>query len=422
MSLNKTIEQHLDIRNREIWKPFLGNLCLVIVLFCLGICIGLFIRQAKTVEKEMLTRARSHVNSLTLTRHWNSLHGGVWVEKKAPEQWSPRDITTDDGKVFTPKSPALMTREMAQLAREFGNYTFRVTSLAPINPINAPDAFETQALLAFQTGVTEFHTKEKKGGATYFRYMAPLTADQSCRRCHGNGNAGIPQGGISISFDVSQTEKSLQTTSFYILLSGLATLAILFAIIYLLVRKLILRLRGALETIQIMATTDELTGLANRRHFFNRFNDEARLSIRHGHTLSLIILDLDHFKRLNDQHGHQAGDLALKSIGKLLREVCRRTDIISRYGGEEFIVVLPQTDAAGTLALAEKLRQRIAELEITVNERTSLRLTASFGVITSTAEQLKAMANCCDKMIQLADLTLYRAKGNGRNRVEIFTV
>jgi len=419
------MDQHFDIKNRKIWKPFLINLCLVILVFSTGVFIGLFARQKQFLEEQMLIRAQAHFNSIIVFRQWNALHNGVYVEKKKAVTSNPYltnpDITTVDGRVFTKKNPALMTREVAELTAQRHDCSFRITSLKPLNPTNRPDAFEEEALRAFADGANERYTKVREGDITFFRYMAPLATEKSCLPCHASQGyrEGDIRGGISIKFDVSTMEIELKRNLFVLALLGMATLAILFITIYAMVLRLIVKLRQAIHTIHLMATTDELTKLFNRRHFFGRFNDETRLSIRHGHWLSLIMLDLDHFKRINDEYGHQVGDTVLKETAILLKEVCRATDILARYGGEEFIVLLPQTDREGALALAEKLRQRIVAHDIWVDESTTLRLTASLGLVTMNGDQLKAMANC-DKMIQLADLALYRAKGNGRNRVECF--
>ncbi len=420
-------EKKLDVRTTEIWKPFLINLCLVILLFGLGIYIGLVIRQRQAVELAILTRARAHFAGLLGTHRWNTHYGGVYVEKKPGVTANPflenPDITTVDGRVFTMKNSALMTREISELAKKGGAFTFHITSLTPLNPANRPDDFERQALKSFERGARERYAKVKAGTNTSFRYMAPLFVEQGCLKCHAKQGyqEGDVRGGISVTFDISRSEQALRQQMVILVVVSIVSLLILMAIISHLVRKLIARLNSAITTIQTLTTTDELTRLPNRRHFFARFNGEASLSVRHQRTLSLIMFDLDHFRRVNDEYGHQIGDLALKEISVLVKEVCRSTDILARYGGEEFIAALPETDAAGALALAEKLRQRIADqaIPLDMDDVSFLHLTASFGLVTRTAEQLKAMASY-EKMIQLADLALHQAKARGRNRVEVF--
>jgi diguanylate cyclase (GGDEF)-like protein len=162
-----------------------------------------------------------------------------------------------------------------------------------------------------------------------------------------------------------------------------------------------------------MAITDELTGLRNRRNLFQRLAEEADRSLRYAHTTCLILLDLDHFKKINDDHGHPAGDAVLRAVGDTLRQYCRHSDIAARYGGEEFALLLPETRPAEAAAVAEKLRAAIQARTITLENGVELHVTASFGV--ACYQQGKEGVT---HLIEQADQALYRAKDKGRNRVE----
>lgn len=161
-----------------------------------------------------------------------------------------------------------------------------------------------------------------------------------------------------------------------------------------------------------LAMTDELTGLPNRRYFFGRGQEEISRSLRYNTPLSLIMLDIDKFKTINDTYGHEAGDKALKCIAKTLKEIPRVVDLPARLGGEEFGVLLPNTQLKNAVILAERLRKSIEELHCQ-REDIPITLTASLGVAAFQAD----MKNL-DDLLRNADSAMYQAKNRGRNRVE----
>ncbi|MBK8011233.1 MAG: diguanylate cyclase [Deltaproteobacteria bacterium] len=177
-------------------------------------------------------------------------------------------------------------------------------------------------------------------------------------------------------------------------------------------------LRQANEKLQVVAATDSLTGLPNKRAFSENLTRELARSARHQEPLSLVVLDIDHFKKFNDNWGHTVGDAALRTVAQVLRSHLRAGDFPSRYGGEEFAIILPQTDRAGGVVVADRIR---AALEATViaGVQTPMRLTASFGL--STIETGKPRKSGAD-LFEQADSALYRAKRAGRNRVEVSNV
>lgn len=155
---------------------------------------------------------------------------------------------------------------------------------------------------------------------------------------------------------------------------------------------------------------DPLTGVNNRSNFREVLDREVELSRRHGAPLSLIMMDVDRFKSINDEHGHIAGDMALKSIANCMLACIRDSDILFRYGGEEFCIALANTNLAGARKLAERVR-RALEILVVRTSGARLHVTASFGVATLGSDD--DAANLVDK----ADQSLYRAKALGRNRI-----
>lgn len=163
-----------------------------------------------------------------------------------------------------------------------------------------------------------------------------------------------------------------------------------------------------------LASVDFLTGIMNRRAFMKRLEEEFHRSRREKYPLSLIMADLDYFKRINDTYGHQAGDFILQKFAQCLTGVCRPYDFIARYGGEEFIVCLPNTHSEGALRVAERMRGAVEELTIEWEKAAaSIRFTASFGVATSVIED----ENNIESLISQADNAMYKAKAGGRNMV-----
>ena len=161
-----------------------------------------------------------------------------------------------------------------------------------------------------------------------------------------------------------------------------------------------------------LAAHDELTGLANRRTLLQALAHDVAQAARSQRGYALILLDIDHFKAVNDQRGHLTGDVVLRHIAGLLRSQLRRQDLAGRYGGEEFLLLLPGTDLAGALQLAEKLRQ-VVEQEPCPHPQGPIAVTISLGVC---AARPRA-PDCSEALIQAADQALYAAKAGGRNRV-----
>lgn len=174
-------------------------------------------------------------------------------------------------------------------------------------------------------------------------------------------------------------------------------------------------LKDEREQLITRASTDSLTGLANRRHFHEFLEEHFRLSIRYGTPMSLVLMDLDRFKSLNDSYGHPAGDEVLRQVASLLKQLMRDADMVARYGGEEFAIVLPSTPIDGAVQSAERVRAAL-EAKVIVIEGEEIRLTASFGVGAYRVDPLMTP----DWLIKETDLALYEAKAAGRNVVRAF--
>jgi diguanylate cyclase (GGDEF)-like protein/PAS domain S-box-containing protein len=167
------------------------------------------------------------------------------------------------------------------------------------------------------------------------------------------------------------------------------------------------------EELRLMANTDPLTGLLNRRRFLEQAETEFLRSQRHGHELAAVMLDIDHFKTINDTHGHFVGDQALIAMSCATDNLLRGTDILGRWGGEEFVILMPETPLTGAAILAERLRKLLAQLAVDTAAGT-LRFTVSAGV----AARSRLDTGITD-ILQRADAALYAAKQHGRNRIQV---
>jgi diguanylate cyclase (GGDEF)-like protein len=165
------------------------------------------------------------------------------------------------------------------------------------------------------------------------------------------------------------------------------------------------------EKLQLLATTDELTGLWNRRYFIKCLGDELKRMKRHNHPFSLLMVDIDYFKTVNDIFGHNTGDLSLQYLSGLMRNRLREVDLVARLGGEEFGIILPDTDLDSAQAVAENLRKIIAETPF-FHDGDTINLTVSIGVT-----ECKPDTASVEELLKLADKALYSAKNEGRNRI-----
>jgi diguanylate cyclase (GGDEF)-like protein len=415
----------IDNKSRREWLTFSINTSIIIILSVLIIFSGLFLRSRQLINNEIMVRARSYFNSILITRSWNASYGGVYVEKKPGVLSNPwlknPDIRAADGKLYTKKNPALMTREISMIAEKKGLFTYRITSRRPLNPGNAPDAFESSSLVKFETGVPETFKKKAAGKRTLFRYMAPLRTEQSCLECHASQGyrIGDIRGGISVSFDITGFEKQmLKNMRVVYILFGI-TIAVMLGFLYLPLSTLMKRLDAAMERIRIMAVTDELSGLYNRRYLFAHLEEEVVRSRRYRHPVGCIMIDIDHFKKINDTHGHMTGDMIIREVADIIRSEIRASDIAARYGGEEMVVLFPETGLRGTNAVARKIHAAIQTARSRGERGQEVGVTVSIGVSALSAEELDSLQKP-ETIIANADSAMYRAKEEGRNRIVIF--
>ena len=403
-------------------RKYLTGIFLVTGLIVLSVFWGFSYKASSLIKEQLRRQGHAFFQEVVLTREWAAGHGGVYVELTPGMTVNPflqripgvkAEITDLNGVRYCLKNPALMTREISELATHKGIFQFRITSLKPLNPANQPDSFEREALQRFEQGETEHFTYQNRGDQTLYRYMAPLITRQDCLKCHAQQGyrAGDVRGGISVSINATDMMNQLRESRTFLVFSALGIIALIFAFIRFISRAFIKELQVAEAKLVEMASIDFLTGLLNRRELYNRLKVEVTRARRHDKPLSIILIDIDKFKALNDTFGHHAGDIVLKEVSRCLTRAVRDYDVLARYGGEEFLVVAPETPLEQAQDLAERLRLAVQDTPIRYDAAAPpVTCTISVGVARMGEDE------DVEKTISRADAALYRAKAAGRNR------
>jgi diguanylate cyclase (GGDEF)-like protein len=176
------------------------------------------------------------------------------------------------------------------------------------------------------------------------------------------------------------------------------------------------RLKNANDRLKELVDIDDLTGLFNMRSLYTKLDFELDRARRHDRSIAVIMMDVDHFKKVNDEHDHLFGSWVLSQIGKMIRENIRKIDFAARYGGDEYLVVLSEVNSEGVMVFSDRLREKIASQNFE-HDQFSIHLTASFGVSFVNPNEHSVDART---LVRFADKALYTAKENGRNRVEVY--
>lgn len=402
-------------------ESFLISLCIVISIFIASIFIFLANNTSRLMHQRVREQAITYLDLIKHTKQWNFDYGGVYVEKingvKSNSYLEKLGINPDilcaDKRVLTIRNHAIMISEISHRSEQTDGIKFRMTGLWPLDTANTPDTFERKALKLFSNEKREHYEMITDSPTPLFRYISPLYAEASCLACHRGLTIrpGDILGAVSISIPIQGLLKETQHTRLIILLSAISLIGLLIAITYFMTLRLARDLKDAQSLLQAMALTDELTGLNNRRQVMARLEEEFQRAIRLGESICLISLDIDHFKLINDTHGHPFGDLVLKCVAERMLSSVRPYDIVGRIGGEEFIIVAPASPAQEAVSLAKRIISAISR-EIVGEGTVRVTVTASAGVAVINTHDTDI-----DDLLRRADRALYQAKAEGRNRV-----
>jgi len=413
--LSKHFSSNIQIR------PYQIMLCAFLSLLLGGYSFFLYLRTDRLMLERMHEQATDYYDLIIHAKEWNSGYGGVYVVKQGKVETNhylrkmgiDPDVRDVGGRVYTLRNHAIMTAEISRMSERENGAKFRMISLAPLDPANTPDNLELRVLRGFTAGEREFARLEEGQSPPAYRYIRPLYVDKSCLICHkGQGyTIGDVIGAISISLPVSIVLAENRISKILIILGAVTTIVIVLAGIYFFTRRLAVKLDEVQSHLVLQATTDELTGVMNRRNILKRLDEEQQRAIRLRETLCIMIIDLDHFKRINDTYGHLCGDVVLKRVVAGIRDTVRTYDILGRIGGEEFLIISPGVTMEVAISLAERVRSLISELEVEHGDH-KIVVTVSAGVTTLESGDMGVVP-----MMIRADRAMYLAKEQGRNRV-----
>jgi diguanylate cyclase (GGDEF)-like protein len=400
-------------------ESFLISLCIVISIFIAAIFIFLDNNTSRLMHQRVREQASAYLDLINQTKSWNSAYGGVYVEKTngvtsniyLQKLGINPDIQCVDRRVLTIRNHAIMTAEISRRSELADGVKFRLTSLRPLDPANTPDTFEKNGLKLFGKGIREHYEMFADQAIPVFRHISPLIAESSCLGCHHGLRQGEILGAVSISIPIQELLKETRRTRLIIFLSAVILIGFLISITYFMTLQLAKDLKNAQDRLQTMASTDELTGLNNRRQAMVRLEEEFQRSLRLDESLCLISIDIDHFKTINDTFGHPFGDQVLKSVAERLHAGVRPYDTVGRVGGEEFLIIAPASSSQEAVSLAERILAAISK-ELIGEGAPQVTVTASAGVAV-----IDPSDTGIDPLLKRADQALYQAKAAGRNRV-----
>lgn len=380
----------------------------------------------QTLQQQILeiakTEALSNINKDMAFRIWGASHGGVYI---TPDERTPpnpylhvpnRDVITTDGKVLTLMNPAYMLRQiMEEYSRLFG-VKGHITSLHLTNPINKPDDWEKAALESFQQGRKEVVDVLNIEGNPYLRMIRPFLMEDSCMKCHADTGVkvGEVRGAISVSVPLTPIHvASLGQKKNIYLFHGTAWLlgmGLICLVAWLSKRESVERTRA--EKAEMLANRDGLTGLYNHRMFYSMLENEIARSQRYKRPVAMLMIDIDHFKGVNDTYGHVAGDRILEMLSRIIEQSVRQQDKVCRYGGEEISVILPEANIHNAAEMAERLLVAVEKAVFRDDSGHEIKITVSIGVA-AFPEQAETLQD----LVNAADAALYAAKEGGRNRM-----
>lgn len=388
----------------------------------------LYVQHNDRLVKQMAAlEVESLYQKLYAYRHWNARIGGIYVPVTAETPPNPylaglpeRDIVTPSGKQLTMMNPAYMLRHILKTSTETSDYRGSLTSLKPINPVNAPDTWEAQALLDFERGDAEVMAIRSLNGAEYLSLMRPLMVEESCLKCHAvqGYQLGDVRGGLSASVALAPLRAAGNSRMLLVLFGHLLVWGGGCRIIQRFngyFKSHVSRSQKLKAALNRASNFDKLTGLPNQLQFIDRLRWAISQAERRKELLAVLCFDLDHFKKINSAFGHSGGNQVLMEVSRRLSGCLRQTDIVARLGGDSFTILLLNPckieDSAG---MACKI-QAVINQPFLIDQH-EVHLTASVGIACYPMDGIDP-----ETILKHADTALQRAKKTGRDTYQIYS-
>lgn len=411
------------------------NLLILGIVFCLAFAGMVMLIHRKADDYAVHEAKKQALNALLVHR---AIHAYV-TKTQRPEIYRLKDEQKLYRDYFAPQTMSFtyISRNIKDLLNEqrqqhsMEPIYFKLASENPRNPINQADDIETTLLRRMnQENLAEYQEVVQVQGQEVLYLAVPIErSTPGCMKCHGNpkdapqelvamygDKAGFFENPddiralISIRVPLAGVLASADQMADVIVLVTLGVLSSIYALITFFSLRLDAQQQQIVQQnieLSQLSVTDNLTGTLNRLGALGRLQELASLAARHGYPFTIMMMDLDHFKNVNDQHGHAAGDEVLKGFTEIVRAHIRSSDLLCRWGGEEFLLVCPHLDQDNADRLAEKLRQAVEKASFLAD----IRLTTSIGIA-----EFKP-GESVTRLIERADQALYSAKEAGRNRV-----
>lgn len=409
---------------RLVWQFFVA-LALIVVIFVAMLYVLVFRLDRELVVNQVASDTDQLAAAVQVAWNWNVSHGGVYVldnadGQPAPESakeagnaegTSPEGTSSEAAPAYRFINHAQMLSEMSEFAGSGVKFDGHLIGVKPNTHRPPRDEWEASVLSKWRTGSAEpTSTLTNPDGNPLYRTMVPLVADAACLQCHRRDGFKVGEaiGAVSLEVPLSAAHAAILKTKLTTALLYGISLLVLLLVISLLVLRLSSQLKAAYYHIEQTAREDALTGLPNRRAFREFADMQVALSRRHGWPLTLIMMDIDEFKQINDTYGHPKGDEMLKEYARVIRENIRGSDVPCRWGGEEFIILLVNTKMENAVSVWERLRKLFGDIRV---EGVPETRTVTFGVAQFRPDE------SLEDLVKRADDALLAGKRSGGNTI-----